>query len=125
MVKDDLAAGALFEKFESGNRIDARRPVARSPGLDNPHVRHKLDMSSCDEPAVERKRASRFPADLCGFVRQMHRLQGSAELYDASKLFGIGKSFVDAPRARFENGLLVNGLRRARYPILGSRPGPG
>lgn len=124
MVKDDLGSGTLLDELELGNRIEARGPVARSPGLYDPHVRHKFDVSPRDEAAVKRKGASRFPTDLCGFIRQVHRLQRSTELNDAGKLFGISKSFVDALRARSENRLLMNRLRCSRYPILNSCRGP-
>src|SRR5580698_5493190 len=117
MIKDDLASGSLFHELEPDNRINSCWPVARSPGLDNPHVRHKLDVSSRNVPAVKRKRASCVPADLSGFIWQVHRLQGPTELYHASKKFGIGKRFVDALRARRENRFLVNRIRRVRYAI--------
>jgi hypothetical protein len=52
----------------------------------------------------------------------VHGLHNSAELYDLVKLFGVGKRFVNALPARFENWLLVNGFRRTGNLVLGSRP---
>ena len=122
MVKYDLGPGALLHELELRNRIDARSPAACSPGLHDSLVRHKFDVSSRDVPAEERERASYFTTDLRWLVSQVHGLQDSTELYDLVELFGVGKRFVHALAARFENGLLVNGFRRTLNLLLGSRP---
>ena len=111
MVKHDPARGALRHEFEPGNRKNARRPIACSPSLDNPYVWHKLDLPSGDESAEKRNRASHFATYLGGLIRQVHRLQGPAELYDAGKLFGVRKSVVHALRACREYRLLVYRIR--------------
>ena len=121
MVKYDFGSGALLHELEPRNRIDARSPAARSPGLHDALVRHKFDVSSRDVPAEERERTSHFTTDLCGLVSQVHGLHDSTELYDFVELFGVGKRFVDAFPARFENRLLMDGFRRARN-LLSSRP---
>jgi hypothetical protein len=111
MVKYDLGSGALLHELELRNRIDARIPAARSPGLHDSLVRHKFDVSSRDVPTEERERASRFTTDLRGRVSKVHGLHDSAELYDLVELFGIDERFVDALPACFETRLLVNGFR--------------
>ena len=122
MVKYDFGSGALLHEFEFRNRIDARGPAARSPGLHDSLVRHQFDVSSRDMPTEERERASHFTTDLRALVSQVHGLHDSTELYDLVELFGVSKRFVDALGARFENRLLVNGFRRTRNLLLGSRP---
>jgi hypothetical protein len=114
MVKYDLSPGALLHELELRNRIDARSPTARSPGLNDSLVWYKFDLSSRDVPAEERERASHFTTNLRGPVSEVHGLHDSTELYDFVKLFGVGERFVDALPARFENRLLVNGFRRMR-----------
>jgi len=57
MVKHDLGSGALLHEFELRNRIDAGRPAASSPGLDDSLVRHEFDVSSRDVAAEELERA--------------------------------------------------------------------
>ena len=71
MVKYDLGSGALLHELELRNRIDARSPAARSPGLHDALVRHKFDVSSRDVPAEERERASHFTTDLRGLVSEV------------------------------------------------------
>src|SRR5260370_1092894 len=122
MVKYDLGPGALLHELELRDRIDARSPAARSPGLHDSLVRHKFDVSSRDVSTEERERASRFTTDLHGLVSQVHGLHDPTELYDLVELFGVDERFVDAFSARFENRFLVNGFRRARDPLLVSRP---
>src|ERR1700679_3861143 len=122
MVKYDLAPDVLLHEFEFRNRVDPRRPPARSPRLHDTLVRHKFDVSPCDVSAEERERPSHFTTDLRRLVFQMHGLHHSTELYDLAELFGLGKRFVDDLPARFENGHLVNGFLRMRNLLLGCRP---
>src|ERR1700693_5531349 len=44
MVKHDLRPRSLFHELKSRNRVNARAPTARPPGLDNTFIRHKLDL---------------------------------------------------------------------------------
>src|ERR1700677_2094440 len=122
MVKYDLGSGALLHELEPRNRIDARIPAPRSPGLHDSFVRRKFHLSSHNVPAEELERASRFTADLRGLVGQVHGLHGATQLYDLVELFGVGKCIVDALTARCENRLLVNGVGCMRNPVLCSRP---
>src|ERR1700733_349645 len=108
MVKYDLGPRALLHKLEPRNRIDARSPAARSPGLHDSLVRHKLDVSSRYVPAKERERASHFTTDFRGLVSEVHGRQDSTELYDFVKLLGVSERVVDALPVRLENRLLVN-----------------
>jgi hypothetical protein len=55
MVEYDFAPGASLHEFEFRNRIDPRRPTARSPRLYDSLVGREFDMSSCDIPAEERE----------------------------------------------------------------------
>src|SRR4029077_9141646 len=121
MVENDLGPGALLHQIELRNRIDARRPAARSPGLHDSLVRYKFDVPSRVVPAKECERASHFPADLRGLVSQVHCLHDATDLYDLVELFGVSKRFVDALPARFENRLLMNGFRSVRNLLLGPR----
>src|ERR1700728_3554132 len=125
MIEHDLGPGALHHELELRNRIDAWSPAARSPGLHDSLVRHKFDLSSRDVPPEERERASHFTTDLRGLVSEVHGLHGSTELYDFVELFGVSERFVDAFPGGFESSLLVNGFRRMRNLIVGSRPSIG
>src|SRR5208282_1820186 len=122
MVKYDPGPGALLHDFKLRDRVHTRSPAAGSPSLHNSLVRHKFDVSSGDVPAEERERASHFATDLRRLVSQVHGLHDSAELYDLVELLGVGKRFVDAVPARFENRLLVNGFRRTRNLLLDRGP---
>ena len=108
MVKYDLGPRALLHKLEPRNRIDARSPAARSPGLHDSLAWHKFDLSSRYVPAEERERASDFTTDLRGLLSEVHRLHDSTELYDFVGLFRVSERFVDELPVRFENRLLVN-----------------
>src|ERR1700687_1196107 len=125
MVKHDHSSGALFHELELRNRVDAWFPATRSPGLDDSLVRHQIDVPSHDIAAEKCERASHFTANLRGLASCGHGIHDSAELYDLVELFGVGECFVDVLPARFENSLLVNGFRRTRNLLLGSRPSLG
>ena len=57
MVKNDLGPRALLHELELRNRVGARIPAARSPGLDDSLVRHEFDVASRDVPAEQGERA--------------------------------------------------------------------
>jgi hypothetical protein len=119
MVKYDSAPGTLLDQFKLRNRINARRPAARSPSLHDSLTRHKFDVSSSNIPAEEREPASHFATDLAGLVSQVHGLQDPAEPYDLFEPFVIGERLINALPARFENRLLMNGFRTTRNLVLG------
>src|ERR1700687_4479498 len=48
MVKHDPRPRSLFHKLKPRNRVNARGPTARPPGLDNTFIRHKLDLPPRD-----------------------------------------------------------------------------
>ena len=68
MFEDDLGPRSLLHEREVGNRVEARVPAARSPGLDDSLVRHKFNLTPGDVTAEERERATWFGADLCWLV---------------------------------------------------------
>lgn len=54
VVEDDSGAGALFEEFKLGNRIDAVAPSSRPPGLYNPALGYQLQIPSHDVAGEKR-----------------------------------------------------------------------
>jgi len=91
VVKYDLGPGALLHELKLRNRIDARSPAARSPGLHDSLVGHEFDVSSGDVPTKECERASHFTTDLRGLVSQVHGLHDSTQMYNLVELFSVGE----------------------------------
>src|SRR5580693_1121679 len=123
VIKYDPGAGALLYEFEPRNRIDTRRPVSRSPSLNDALVGKKFYVTSRNVSAEEGECASHLRANLSGLVGQMHGLHDSTELDHLVELFGVGERVVNALPAGFENRLLMNGFRRTRNLLIGVGPG--
>ena len=115
-------AGALLHLFELRNRIDAGRPVARSPCLHDALVGHKFYVPSRNVSAEEGERTSYFAADRRRRASQVHGLHRSAKLNDFVELFGVSERLVDALAIRFEIGFLMNGFLGMRNLRIGSGP---
>src|SRR6266700_8060749 len=96
MVEEELGIVALPLQLEADDRIDALRPGAGAPSLDDALVGHQLDIASRDHSAETRKGASRGPIDLGWCVGEF------------AELLGIEQRVEDALRAGIEDDLLVN-----------------
>ena len=115
VVEDNFCAGGVVDELEFGDRINTRRPVDDSPGLNDALIRDELDVAAEDVPAKEGEGASGSASDLRRRIAKGHAgLHGGAEVNDFVKLLGIEQGLVDALARRFEDGLLMNGFLRTR-----------
>src|SRR5215210_2191846 len=97
VVENQPGAVALGLELEPGDRVDAGLPVADPPGLDEPLVRHQLEVPSRDHAAETRKGTAGFSRDLGG---------GSAG--HLAELLGVRERLVDALGAGVDDDFLMN-----------------
>lgn len=95
VIKNHYRSRPELPDFKLNQRVHARIPAARPPGLNNSLIRDQFDVSTGDQAAEGAKGASGFAADLRG-----HAGEGG-------KLFGIEQSLVNTLRRHLKINFLV------------------